>query len=94
MQRVLSLVDAFTVRHEYQKSIALLHECTTEFGTHPEIETRLLRLSQYENAEKIRPKVEEKKSHSRKALIADKKIKTLELLLRRIQKLNTVDRSL
>ncbi len=94
MERVLSLVDAFTVRHDYQKSIQLLHECTSEFGPHPEIESRLLRLSQYENAEKIRPKVEEKKSHSRRALIADKKMKTLELLLRRIQKLKSIDSSL
>lgn len=94
MERVLSLIDAFTVRHDYQKSIQLLHECTAEFGPHPEIESRLLRLSQYESAEKIRPKVEEKKSHSRRALIADKKLKTLELLLRRIQKLKSIDSSL
>jgi tetratricopeptide (TPR) repeat protein len=89
MERVLSLIDAFTVRHEYQKSISLLRECLSEFGEHPEIQTRLLRLSQYENAEKIRPKTEEKKSNSRRALIDHKKIKTLELLLRRIQKLKS-----
>jgi tetratricopeptide (TPR) repeat protein len=87
MDRVLSLVDAFTVRHDYQKAIQLLHECTGEFGDHPEIQTRLLRLSKYETAEKIRPKADEKKSLSRRALINDKKIKTLELLLRRIQKI-------
>ena len=89
MDRVLSLVDAFTVRHDYQKSIQLLRECIGEFGEHPEIQTRLLRLSQYETAEKIRPKTEEKKSLSRRALINAKKMKTLELLLRRIQKIKS-----
>lgn len=87
LERVLSLVDAFTIRQDYQRSIQLLRECISEFGKHPEIQTRLLRLSQYENAEKIRPKDEERKSISRQALINNKKIKTLELLLRRIQKL-------
>lgn len=87
LDRILSLVDAFTIRQDYQKSIQLLHECLSEFGEHPEIQTRLLRLSQYENAEKIRPKSEDKKSISRRALINNKKIKTLELLLRRIHQL-------
>ncbi len=91
MDRILSLVDAFTVRHDYQKSIQLLRECIGEFGEHPEIQARLLRLSKYENAEKIRPKSDEKKSISRRALINNKKIKTLELLLRRIEKLKSVE---
>lgn len=87
LERILSLVDAFTIRQDYQKSIQLLRECMSEYGEHPEIQSRLLRLSQYESAEKIRPKSEEKKSISRRALINNKKIKTLELLLRRIQQL-------
>lgn len=91
MDRILSLVDAFSVRHDYQKSIQLLRECLNEFGDHPEIQTRLLRLSQYEIAEKIRPMAEEKKSRSRRALLDHKKMKTLELLLRRIQKLKTAE---
>ncbi len=87
LERILSLVDAFTIRQDYQKSIQLLRECTSEFGEHPEIQSRFLRLSQYESAERIRPIVENKKSISRQALINNKKLKTLELLLRRIQKL-------
>lgn len=87
LERILSLIDAFTMRQDYAKALKLLYECKSEFGAHPEIEERLLKLSQYETAEKIRPKAEAKISESKKALIIEKKQKALELLLRRIMKL-------
>lgn len=86
-ERILSLIDAFTLRKDYQKALQLLKECHQEFGHHPEIQTRLLRLSQFEDAEKIRPKSEIKKSHARHQLVIEKKKKALELLLRRIQEI-------
>ncbi|AZZ36422.1 hypothetical protein CIK05_06330 [Bdellovibrio sp. qaytius] len=87
LERILSLIDAFSMRQDYAKALKLLYECKNEFGAHSEIESRLLKLSQYETAEKIRPKVEGKISESKKALIIEKKQKALELLLRRIIKL-------
>lgn len=87
LERLLSLIDAFSMRQDYAKALKLLYECKSEFNTHPEIESRLLKLSQYETAEKIRPKVEAQISESKKAIIIEKKQKALELLLRRIIKL-------
>lgn len=84
LERILSLIDAFSMRQDYTKALKLLYECKSEFGSHTEIESRLLKLSQYESAEKIRPKSESKFSESKKALILEKKQKALELLLRRI----------
>ena len=87
LERILSVIDAFTMRQDYAKALKLLYECKSEFGAHPEIEDRLLKLSQYETAEKIRPKTETKISESKKALIIEKKQKALELLLRRVMKM-------
>lgn len=87
LERILSVIDAFTMRQDYAKALKLLYECKSEFGAHPEIEDRLLKLSQYETAEKIRPKTEAKISESKKALIIEKKQKALELLLRRVMKM-------
>lgn len=89
LERIVSLIDAFTMRQDYAKALKLLYECKNEFGNHSEIESRLLKLSQYETAEKIRPKVDAKFSESKKALIVEKKQKALELLLRRINKLQS-----
>jgi hypothetical protein len=88
LERVLSLVDAFTNRQEYEKAIKLLRECQSEFGDQPnnvsEIQSRLLKLSQFETAEKLRPKEAGHISLARQSLIIEKKQKALELLLRRI----------
>lgn len=86
LDRILSLIDAFTIRQEYDRALKLLREAQSEFGPHPEIQTRLLRLSHFENAEKIRPKSELAHLHAREELIRDKQLRALELLLRRIQK--------
>lgn len=85
MERVLSLIDALIVRQEYEKAIKLTQDCHKEYGEHPEINLRVLKLSQYETAEKIRPKLEGHLSASRQSLILQRKQKALELLLRRIR---------
>lgn len=85
LERVLSLVDAFNVRQEYNKAIKLLKECQNEFGDHAEIQNRLLKLSQFESVEKLRPKEAGHVSQAKRSLIVEKKQKALELLLRRIQ---------
>jgi tetratricopeptide (TPR) repeat protein len=85
MQRVLSLIDAFIQRQDYEKAIKLLKECRSEFGDVLEIQNRLLKLSQFENPQKLRPKVAAHAQQSRTHLILEKKEKVLKLLLRRIQ---------
>lgn len=85
LERVLSLIDAFSIRQEYNKAIKLLKECQSEFGNHPEIQTRLLKLSQFESVEKLRPKEAGHISLAKQSLIIEKKQKALELLLRRIE---------
>jgi len=87
LERILSLIDAFTMRQDYAKALKLLYECKSEFGAHSEIDQRLLKLSQFESAEKIRPKVEIKTSLAKHVLVLEKKQKALELLLRRITEL-------
>lgn len=88
LERILSLIDAFSMRQDYAKALKLLYECKSEFGAHSEIESRLLKLSQFETAEKIRPKIDSQMSESKKALIIDKKQKVLNILLRRINELS------
>ncbi len=83
--RVISYVDALIVRNENQKAITLLNDCTKKYGTHPEIETRRLKLSVYEQAEFIKPKSLADSSKSRREMIHDKKIEVLQELLRRIE---------
>jgi tetratricopeptide (TPR) repeat protein len=85
IERVLSLIDAFVVRQDYEKALKLLKECQAEFGDHQEIQSRLLKLSQFENPEKLRPKAAGHISLARQSLIVEKKQKALELLLRRIK---------
>ncbi len=88
LERILSLVDAFVNRQEYEKAIKLLRECQSEFGDQPsnvsEIQSRLLKLSQFEKVEKLRPKEAGHISIAKQSLIIEKKQKALELLLRRI----------
>ena len=86
LERLLALVDAFTVRHDYEKAMNLLKDCKKEFGEHGEIQIRWMRLSPFETAENIRPKSQSEKSNLREQNILQKKLSALELLLRRIEK--------
>lgn len=84
LERVLSLIDAFIQKQDYPRALKLVNECRAEYSNHPELNERSLKLSQYESAEKIRPKIDLEISQSKRALAIEKKQKALELLLRRI----------
>ncbi len=87
--RVISYIDALIVRHENRKALDLLNDCTTKFGTHPEIETRRLRLAAYEQPAFIQPKSLADSSKSRRELIQEKKLRALQELLRRIESIKS-----
>ena len=84
LERILSLIDAFVQKQDYPRALKLLNECRVEYANHPELNERALKLSQYESAEKICPKLDNEISESKRALSVEKKQKALELLLRRI----------
>lgn len=83
MERMLSLIDAFIVRNDLEKAHALLKDTRVEFGDHPEIERRMktlqVRYNEPEEAMPLRP------LRSREDLIHQKKLETLEMMLRRIE---------
>jgi tetratricopeptide (TPR) repeat protein len=83
--RVLSYIDALIVRHENKKAIDLLNECANKHGTHPEIESRRLKLSVFEKADFIKPKSLAEMSQSKREIINEKKILVLQELLHRIE---------
>ncbi len=83
--RILSYIDALIIRQDHKKAIELLNDCTVKYGHHPEIETRRLKLSVYENADFIKPKSLAEASMSKREIINEKKLKTLQELLRRIE---------
>lgn len=90
LNRILSLADAFISRQEYKKSIQILKESQSEYGDHAEIQSRLLKLSQFENPEKLRPKVAAHLADRHKMLVAEKQEKALKILLRRIQEFKII----
>lgn len=83
--RVISYIDALIVRHENKKALELLNDCTSKYGSHPEIESRRLKLSAYEQAAFIQPKSLADASKSRRELVQEKKVRALNELLRRIE---------
>ncbi len=83
MERMLSLIDAFIVRNDLEKAHALLKDTRIEFGDHPEIERRMKTLQvRYNEPEEPMPL---KPLRSREELIHQKKLETLEMMLRRIE---------
>ncbi|MGZ3727536.1 MAG: tetratricopeptide repeat protein [Pseudobdellovibrio sp.] len=83
--RMMSYIDALIVRHDLEKATNLLNECSEKYGAHPEIETRRLKLSVFETPEFIEPKHVATSSLAKVALVKEKKIAALKLLLRRIE---------
>lgn len=88
--RMLSLIDAFIARNDLTRSSQLLDETLKEFGEHAEISQRLLVLqrrrssqlaSRDEMAAPLAPLA------SREQQIRQKKVQTLQNLLRRIEQL-------
>lgn len=86
MDRVLSLVDAFIVRNDLEKALWMLEDAVKEFGNHAEImrrqKTLKARISSEETLDEATPL---KPLQSRKDSAKQRKIETLELLLRRIE---------
>jgi tetratricopeptide (TPR) repeat protein len=89
LERMLSLIDAFIVRHDLAKAKLLLSDTQAEFGDHPEIvqRTKLLHSrsgammaasSDEDAATPLKPLV------SREKAIAQRKLEVLEMMLRRI----------
>jgi tetratricopeptide (TPR) repeat protein len=85
LERVLALVDALTVRLDTKKALELLNDCSSRYGSHPEIDSRRLRLSSYDNPDFISPKKQKNISLARQELIHEKQIAVLNELLRRIE---------
>ena len=83
--RMVSFIDALIVRHDLEKATMLLNECSAKYGSHPELESRRLKLSIFENPDFLEPKSVATNSQARKQLILDKKISALKMLLRRIE---------
>lgn len=83
--RVISYIDALIIRHENKKALELLNDCSIKYGTHPEIESRRLKLSAYEQPSYIQPKSLADSSKSRREMIQEKKLRVLQELLRRIE---------
>lgn len=85
MERMLSLIDAFIVRNDLEKAHALLKDTKLEFGAHPEIDRRLKAL-QITHVDEIEPDALPLKPLApRETRIREKKLDTLEMLLRRIE---------
>lgn len=85
LKRMMSFVDALIVRHDLEKATNLLNDCSAQYGSHPEIESRRLKLSVFETPDYIQPKHVAANSQARKLLVHEKKIAALKLLLRRIE---------
>jgi tetratricopeptide (TPR) repeat protein len=83
--RMVSYIDALIVRHDLERATNLLNECSAKYGNHPEIESRRLKLSVFENPQFIEPKQVATNSLARQELIHEKKVAALKLLLRRIE---------
>ena len=89
LERSLAFVDALTVRLDIKKAIELLNECTKKYGSHPEIDSRRLRLTSYDKPDYILPNNQNKSSHAKLDLIRSQKIFILQELLRRIEQLQS-----
>lgn len=83
LDRMLSLIDAFIVRNDLEKAQTLLKDTEMEYGKHPEITRRLQSLQvRYADNDEALPL---KPLQPREKLIQQKKLETLEMLLRRIE---------
>jgi tetratricopeptide (TPR) repeat protein len=83
--REISFIDALIVRHDIDKALNLLNACSVKYGQHPEIESRRLKLSVFEKPDYLQPKSMAKASLAKQKITREKKIATLEMLLRRIE---------
>lgn len=82
-ERMLSLIDAFIVRNDLEKAHALLKDTRVEFGDHPEIERRMktlqVRYNEPDEAVPLKPLL------PREEMVRQRKIETLQMMLRKIE---------
>lgn len=88
MERLLSLVDAFIVRNDLDKAKILIEDGKKQFGIHPEIERRLRQLKTRMATELS--DTEESPTplaplESRSLANQDHKLRTLQMMLRKIE---------
>lgn len=97
MIRMLSLIDAFIVRHDYSRALQLLDETRTEFGDHPEISQRQMTL-QRRRASQLMHESEQPEAlapiASRERQVLEKQTQALEEVLRRIERYRSAPLSL
>lgn len=80
IERALSLIDAFIIRHDYEKAIALINDARQEYGEHAELDRRSSTIDHHEIATPIlAPNQKKYKKHQQR-------LDRLELLLRKIEK--------
>lgn len=80
LERALSLIDAFIIRHDYEKAIALINDARQEYGEHPELNRRSSTIDHHEVATPII--APQQKKHKRQ----QQQLDCLEMLLRKIEK--------
>ncbi len=85
LERTLAFVDALTVRLDVKKALELLNDCTKKYGSHPEIDSRRLKLTTYDSPDYIAPKNPKKSSLAKVELVHSRKVAVLQELLRRIE---------
>lgn len=83
LERIVSLIDAFIVRNDLEKAQILLNDSRKQFGDHPEIAKRTkslqLRFNETDEPPTLKP------LRTREELIQEKQLKTLRLMLRKIE---------
>ena len=85
LERALAFIDALTVRLDVKKALEMLNDCTKKYGSHPEIDSRRLKLVTYDSPDFIAPNISKKSSHALAELVHTRKVSTLRELLRRIE---------
>lgn len=90
LERMLSLIDAFIVRNDLNKAKMLLSDTQTEFGDHPEILQRMKLLhsrsgSMMASSDESQEATPLKPLVSREKAIQQRKLETLEMMLRNIE---------
>lgn len=90
IDRLLSLVDAYMVRQEFDKAIQLLNDGVKEYSHHPEIQKRLQNLKRISQPEEVQPENSAEMLAplpSRDQWVREKKMERLQNLAKRVESL-------
>ncbi len=85
LERTLAFIDALTIRLDVKKALEMLNDCTKKYGSHPEIDSRRLKLVTYDSPDFIVPNNSKKPSYALAELVHTRKVSILRELLRRIE---------